>query len=272
VNDESDLYALAMRLIPLRRFPHAKVSHAQLLVGQLPAGLPFELPVPPSARVIGTVIDGHFATVFLESDLPPKDVIAYYHGELTGQGWTMMDGAGGASPGGFVLAHQSHALFCRMPEGPRLRLYAYAYPEAPSEVGLDLDLTPGVPCERRAGPRGPQHAEPPQPPPAPSMPELAAPAGSDFQNAGGQANSVASTVYGELTTSLDLGAVATHYADQLRAAGAVLRGHGQDGMLAWNSWELRDPEHGPNQALFLAVRQPDEPNTYFLFLRVRQAS
>lgn len=141
-SDESTLHTFATRLLP-RRTPRDKPGRAdlQLLAGRLPAGLPFELPVPSGSQIIGSAIEEHFAKIVLDTDLMPREVLTFY-------------------------------------------------------------------------------------------------------------------------------SVASHYASQTREAGCVEHDHGHGDVLAWSTWDLDHPDHGPSHGLVLIVQQPNDRTQYFLYLRV----
>lgn len=258
--DGSDLYTLATRLLPRQTRPGAPgAQQLELYAGQLPPALPVELPLPPGARMIGTVVEGPFLTVLLDTDLSPEDALTFYREGLTGEGWAMLDT--GRLRGGFEFANHSHGIFCRTPQGPKLVLNAHAYPETLTEVRLHLDLSPGTPCEYPA-PRHPPGG------PIPSLPELAPPADATLEPMGGEASPLGTSAQAQLTTSLDLGTVASRYAEQMRQAGCAERDRGQGQEVAWSTWELDHPDHGPSQGLVLVMQQPGSPSRYFLYLRV----
>jgi len=259
--DESALYTLATRLIPRRyQSPAVGTTRHQLLAGQLPSELPFDVPVPPLAVVIGTVMDGHFTTVLLDTDLSPKQALDFYDGELTRTGWTALDT--GRSHGGFEHANHAHGTFCRSSRGPKLTLNAHAYPDEATEIRLDLDLTPDEPCTYPRADR-PHDMGPP-----PSLPELAPPAGATLLPMGGEASPVGTSSNAQLVTSLDLAAVAAHYANQMREAGCRPRDSGQGDDVAWSTWDLEQPDVGPAVGLFMALQQPNDRSQYFIYERV----
>ena len=225
--------------------------------------LPFPLPVPPGARVLGSVVEGNYIRVVLDTDLAPREAVAFYRDELSASGWTALDA--GRSRGGFEHASHGHGAFCRTDHGPRLNINAHAYPDTPTEVRLDLDLTPNEPRGYPGAPQSPHSG------PIPSLPELAPPAGARLQPMGGEAGPLGTSAQAELITPLDLAAVAEHYADQMREAGCIERDRGQGDLVGWSTWELDDPDHGPSQALVLALQQVNDPTRYFLYVRVAWA-
>lgn len=257
-DEESLLYSLAVRLIPSRA-SQGGGSSRQILAGQVPDDLPVPLPVPPEAQVIGSVIDGDYLKIVLDTNRTPQQVIAFYSDELSRSGWTALES--GRSRGGFEQASHGHGVF-RSDLGPTLHINTLAYPDVPTEVRLDLDFggdQSGADevARRSAGVH-----------PIPTLPELAPPAGATLQPMGGEASPVGTSAQAELITSLDLSAVATHYAGQMRKAWCRERDRGQGNLLSWSTWEVEHPEHGPSQGLFLALQQVNDATRYFLYVRV----
>lgn len=256
------LYTLVTRLLPRRGHPGDAAHELRLVPGELPDGLPLPHPLLPGALIIGAVVDGPYATILLDTDHAPKRAAALIQEALVKDGWIALET--GRARGGFEHANHAHGMFWRTELGAKLTLNAHAYPGSPTQVRLDLDLTP-------TGPSSHPDQRPPHPGPIPSLPELAPPAGARLQTMGGEASPLGTSAQAELITPLDLGAVATHYAEQMRDTGCVAWDCGQGDSLAWSTWTLDDPDHGPSQCLFLALQQMDDPTRYFLYERVTWA-
>jgi hypothetical protein len=252
--DESSVYTLATRLIPT----HGRSDRAvepRLVAGRMPDDLPFPLPVPPGATVIGASVEDEFVMVVLDTDLSPRGVVAFYRDALPRAGWEEPDS--GRSRGGFEQAAHGHAGFIR--QGAKLWLNAHAYPGRLTDVRLALSTDQDEPAVH-AG----RH-------PIPRLPELAPPVGARLRKMGGEGSPTGTSDTAELITSLDLAAIADHYSDQVREAGCIERDRGQGDLLAWSTWELDDPDHGPSQGLFLALQQLHDPTRYFLYERISWA-
>ena len=85
------LRKLALALLAPR---YSGESHAepQLLVGQLPPNLGFDVPLPEGAHLLGTLLGGD-PTIALEAALAPEEVVEFYRAALTAGGL-----AGGGQP------------------------------------------------------------------------------------------------------------------------------------------------------------------------------
>jgi len=110
--DAEALRALAIRLLspPYPGAPPAEAT--RLLVGQLPDDLPFELPLPEGAAVVGSLARGeHLGTeIVLDVNQPPEAVVDFYLKELEALGFTR---PGPAPESGFLPAVAGGLALCR---------------------------------------------------------------------------------------------------------------------------------------------------------------
>lgn len=88
--DAAALRELAVRLLRAR-FPGdpEAADEMQLLVGEVPAGLPVELPLPPGSRVVGSLVRGNprGISIVLDAEQPAEQVLEFYRERLSGAGW-----------------------------------------------------------------------------------------------------------------------------------------------------------------------------------------
>ena len=60
----------------------------EILLGRVPADLEDALPIPPDARVVGTIGHSHYQVVVLTSDVPPAEVQETWTARFLAAGWT----------------------------------------------------------------------------------------------------------------------------------------------------------------------------------------
>src|SRR5579872_4632606 len=75
---DSAVWDLALRLVPQHYGPHGESPEPpRLWPGRLP-DLPFELPIPDGARLVGSYGRGLHLTVLIDTAMGPKQTVASY--------------------------------------------------------------------------------------------------------------------------------------------------------------------------------------------------
>lgn len=259
------LRELAERLLtpPVPVPPGVMLPPVRLLPGALPPDLPVTPPLPPGARLIGSVVRpvlfgkpgvtgpevGEGIEVVLDVPGTAAAAMSYFTRELAAQGFSPPAALRGFRPGGFLPSAgvSPAAFFCRDERGPYIDLSISVREAQPLDVRVRIQPFPG-PC---GGPPGPS---PVLPPPDP-LPPLEPPAGVAVlpTSNGGSSFSRASDAVAETSTSAaDLEA---HYARQLAVAGWVRTAGGAGGPLAWSVWRVPAEESRPGDPLGAGERQ-----------------
>jgi hypothetical protein len=141
------LRELAIQLLS-PRYPGAEsMQVTDLLPGQLPPNPPSELSLPPSVRLVGSVIRRQSSTTLFDTDLTSEELLAYYQERMATLGWTEQEQfPPPQQQSGFVHAlpqQMAHALFFATSHGPLLRLTAMPGPATMIEAQLALEINPG---------------------------------------------------------------------------------------------------------------------------------
>jgi hypothetical protein len=257
------LVELALRLVPEQFGPSgAPREPPRLWPGQIPE-LPFELPVPENARVIGSYGRGQQVSVLVDTDMTPKEFGAFYSGRMLAAGW--ITPAWQQGPGGFVqpeMAQRAHALFCRGVEGPALTVVAETGSDHITHGTLTIHLDPtDNPC-RPPVPHTQEHFMRF----GPHIPGLESPPDSSLVSHGMSSNPEMSSALATLTTSLDLSAVLEHYGRQLAEAGWESGEAAESGSVAWSTWSFADRDRSAAHGILFVIREPGETGSYALFL------
>ena len=270
-NHEALLETLALRL-SVRAFD-PRTDKPQLFVGQLPDGLPVELPMLQGSRVIGSrARSAKHLDIVLDVPLPPEQALAFYKEQLLAAGWNEPEQAMHTPRhGGFVhsslLARQHNALFCKGLHGPALNVIALLEQDGFTDVRLNLNLDEREsPCgqstrmarmQRLHGRAGEQ-----------LIPPLIPPANAHQRggSGGGGDDSWYSTA--TLETDVDLGTLARHYSTQLEQAGWARTDEGTSGPAAWHIWTFQDEDNEPWYGMFFMLKTPGKEREYFLYIRV----
>ena len=284
--DASLLRELAERLIaaPYPSMPsQVPLPTVQLLPGQIPSDLPLNLPLPPDARLIGTVVRtlpggptseasmamgpvAPGATVVLDAPGSREALLTLYEGALAQQGWRVAQG-GSPFPGGFQTAFGGGGglTYCQSESGPWLSVNVYPRASGPNDVRLTVGTNAGAcsipmpPVPRAAIPRA-----------AELLPRLVPPSGVVMQPVGGGGggshrwSSEAAAETSRPATELE-----AHFAQQMTAAGWVRQTGGIAGWMAWSAWAML--QEGDWQALLLVAEWPS-PSRRWLSVRVESPS
>jgi len=266
--------ALAERLLsPALPGHDGRTQTTRLLVGQWPAGLPLNLPVPPGGHLVGSAIRTADGTVMAVdgvldvSGAAAADILAFYERELGPLGWSPApspSGPLGPGRGGFqpALDGGSSRSFCKGASGPWISVTVGPRSGTPNDVRVHVDPGQPGPCVTWSGP-------PPGGPGADLLPPLVAPTGAVVQMQGGNNGPSRATSEATAQTDLSPADLEAHFARQLQAAGWQRLAGGTDGPLAWSSWKV--PHDGDWQGLLFVLDGPG-PHRRALYARVESAA
>jgi hypothetical protein len=267
---DAGLRELALRLL---RWPSvgALGEDLQLLPGALPPTLPFAVPLPPGARVVGTLTGRRVSRVVLDADLSPERVLAYYQELLRLAGWNETEAPLGGQPrGGFLntagpwlerltlwFAQEAWALSVEVADGRGAGSGDGSSAGGAGSTDVWLTFYADARYQR---PRGPRRFRQEHFNPGKLVPPLAPPAGARQRMMGGGGGFGYWRSSARLATDLDLAAVSAHYARQLEHAGWTLRGGEASGdVMAWSSWDFVDAGGKLWQGQLVALHRWEAP-------------
>jgi hypothetical protein len=241
---------------------------AELYLGTLPDRLPYDLPVPPERRIVGSVADEGTATIYLDTDRSPDEVLQFYRERMQAPEWDVIEPHMPMQSGFVPTMHDSGLLFCQGPKGPSLRVHAQ-YGDAATDVMLQVVSDPRwSPCQGQ--PRYnpvPGAPMPHQVGPQERLPALRAPANAMMQPTGGGGAPFYQYSTAQLQTALDLGAVADHFTAEMEKAGCSRGDAGQEGRAAWSTWTVPTDDGETRPGLFIALRIGEGTSKrYYLYL------
>lgn len=240
---EDDAAAALQEMILRIAAPEA----SRLLIGCMPNDLQNWLALPPHTRLLGSLVTGRSASVYLGGDAQPHEFEAFYRTQFPPTGWTVRDESHRLN--GFT-ARPSRAeidyLFCPRGSGIAFRVSAYFRSEgteAKIHVFGDEETSP---CrDRRGRTEGGRWSR--QSP----LPLLPAPPDVDFCGGGDHSGEDSWGSNGYLFGTPDPGEVLGWYGQQFSANGWTETDRGQDEVVVWSRWRK-----GIESALFLAVHWP----------------
>lgn len=252
-----------MVLGPKQNYPDAPMP-PRILIGQLPANLPFVVPLPASARVIGSITspaesDGSvYATV-----VQPLDrASTFFETEFEQLGYRPWSDVPG------FLPHPDFAANFRILCGPdpTIEVMVVLYEPAPgrTHVQVHVSHTPSGPCLAAS-------LEAATPDDFSPLPELSHPADLLAYELGREAHYTAGSAWFELEGTLSTLELFEHYSQQLVEQGwqqaAV-----QNGLtLSWSQWSFEDTlGHTWNGFLYILPSGSSSTEHLLLIRTVRQ--
>lgn len=259
-NDDATFRELAMKLIAARYPNLLSEEPPQLLVGQLPPALPFDLPLPEGTRVLGTLLQGDAstATMVLVTERSPDEVVEFYKERLKAAGWSEEEFPG--QQRGFVQSGPMGPSFARFllgDTGPSLIMTTFADMDGLTTTQIILNPE-GRRFPAARGRMGPRHDM------WSALPAICAPAGAWQSVEGGSGGDDRVISFARLNTALDLSTLATHYQAQLEYGGWERKDAGESGPIAWSAWGFTDTQGEPWRGLFFILKQPDVADRYLL--------
>jgi hypothetical protein len=238
-----------------------------IVVCRLPDSLPFAMPLPVGARVVGTIVNPgglERFSIYMDAPQSPEQVLASYRESLLSIGWFELNTGG--RRGGFHNTDPEldrYAQFCQSERGPGLFVHAVAGDGSPTEAQLSVYVDGrSSPCTPR-----PHRGMPDSPIPALAPPRGARFAMGSFPAGGVGPDGAASGI--EFQTDLDLTTVASHYDKQLQGGGWTYVGSDEDRLAHWSTWSF-EHEDGSWRGLFIVFRRPDIGGRYLLQVKAER--
>lgn len=238
---DANLEALALRLLGPWGEP-GRMS-VELEPGGLPDDLPFDVPLPEGAQLLGSVVRRGVAQellnvqTVLDAQMPTQEVMASFQASLTEAGWS---GRAEPQPTGFLPVQANlSAMYCSPGDEAFMYVSALFVAGRPTDVRLDINLEANYsPCPDIAmAPPDPHFSEAP-------MPTLTAPADSEVVVHGGMMMSDQASSSAVITSGQSQGTLMAHYEAQLEEAGWQRSDGSQDAAADSSHWTLGDEQDG----------------------------
>ncbi len=260
----SRLKDLAERLLDHSYHVEGDSDKPRLFLGELPTGLPVDIPVPDGTVLLGGLRraspwrGGYDVEVILEAEAEPGGLYDAFREHLAGSEWSEK-----RHPltrrGGFVFTgyEERPLTFCLSPRGPALLVSAYRRRQmGTTEVRLRLEGS------RRDSPCSEDHDRYEYYDRS-VVPALFPPEGVAQIPGGGGSGSDSEHHSANLRTDMPPAAIVAHYSAQLEEAGWSRVGGGDEGPSAWSGWTFGDEEEGW-VGTFVAMRPPARSEVCFV--------
>ena len=263
-------------IVRLNSFPgDPRVNNPHVLIGQIPEGLPFELPLPPDSIILGTLIRGpESASIVLNVDQPAELVLVWYRERMKEAGVQELEMPGVAQRSGFTqtrIAAGMQATFCYGSRGPSLMVNALSRDkdETKADVRLELDIK-GMACKYFA------KNKMQRPLFASLLPQLAPPPRSTQRIESVGASSYMDSVYSIATLTLEhdinMVELASHYNTLLESSGWIRSDAGSADPIAWSTWSFRAEDNELWYGSFFILRTPTQQPQYTLYVQAKMDS
>ena len=231
----------------------------ELLVGQVAPDFGDDFPVPPGARVLGSLAAAQPILV-LSTDEPGEDVVTFYRQRLVADGWSE-EAFPGPMHGGFLhsaMVGRQLANFYRN-DGATLHVMTYVTFAAPdnrtvAQITRGTDDSGGMRAQRRARGMGRD--------PWQTLPPIAPPPRAEQYQEGGSSGDDRVITSARIESDADLATLAAHYIAQLARAGWQRQASDESDPVAWSAWTFEDEQDGEKQpwrALFVLLKWPGDP-------------
>ena len=244
---------LALRLFSDPSYPEGNV--ADIFIGELPESLAAELPLPPSAQVVGTLLyQDNRARVILDTQQPPERITNFFQQQ---QDWR---GVGSSESRGFVDAQSDQpSSFCNDDTGQALEI-STVLSERSTDVRLNLSEDLYGLCSEEGAFEGSGFSDDIGSTP---MPALTTPENALLSGSGESSDDTSAITKGTLETCLvPPGPCHPNYAEQLSAQGWGAGESDQAGQQAWQTFSYSN-DQGAWQGYLVAIALPDEQAQLF---------
>jgi len=237
--------------------PDSSPPAIRLFPGQVPPDLPLTIPVPPSGRLIGSMVrgpDGALpagSVVVLDISEQPGAITRFYERAFEEQGWVLEPGS--TPPQGFPTSAPNASSFCQPAGNARTQVLVTPQTAGGTDVRIYLREGPG-PCGTVPSPQSP--------PGASLVPLLHGREGMRLQPLGATMSGPNHWASASIAfTDESPGDLEAFFTQQLHAAGWVRRAGHADGALAWSRWAI--PTASEWQGLLLVYEGPGEHQRTF---------
>lgn len=243
-------------------FPDSSVHEIKVYIASTPKDIPYELPIPDNANIVGTVT-GNWVDYLLimDTNLTPQSVNEFYTTSLIEKGWH--EAPTNQGQGGFIYQSDLYSGYCYGDGEAFLSVETPQISDKKTSVRLSLDITPDIyMCNPDSTGYGYLHAD--------LIPELNAPSGAIIQGSSSGGSDRDAEVTASLKSTLSAAEVIEFYNKQLLEVGWSMKNNDSGEGAAWSNWTFKDKD-GKDWIGTLIVIKASENNTLFALLRIEQS-
>ncbi len=259
--DEGALRELLGRVLT---FGGPEAGSVLVLVGESPGSLPFSLPLPDNADILGSVLREERAfygtEMYLHVELTPEQTMDFYRQNLDGDDWRLPEEPGSSS--GFISEPYPSGTFCHIPTGASVWINAFRLDEGTTDLRLSIQTANEYSiCEQDYGSGYEDKVQR-------ILPLLAAPPGAMVKSGGMSSGGNEGDMSAIVQTELSAEELATYYGNQLLDVGWTGAGSGSSEVASWSFWKLVTDEDETWIGTFLVFESTVKAEEFFAWFRI----
>lgn len=261
--DEASLREFIRQWMTPGGYPGSSMKDMTVYIGSTPKDMPYDLPVPEGARVIGSITGGWVDQQLLfDSDLDSKTVNEFYAKNLPDKGWQPAPTNQGQ--GGFVSQSDQYNNYCQKDGNAYLTVETPSIAEGKTGIRLTLDTDPDPHlCDASAAGTGYSHDK--------LIPQLKAPEGTVVQGGGAGMSDRDAETSASLNSKLSPGELLEIYNQQLVDAGWKMQNSDSGAGGAWSQWTLKDEQGKDWLGSLIIVESAPDSDSLYAVLRIEKA-
>jgi hypothetical protein len=259
-NKESLREFIKQWLVPV--YPDGSSQDMTVYIGSMPKDLPYDLPTPDDARIIGS-ITGSWVDYMLifDTSLPSKSIHEFYAQNLTDTGWNEAPTNQGQS--GFVSQSGLYSGYCHEDHEAFLRVETPSISNEKTSIRLNLDIDPDpYNCDAAAVSSGYSYEN--------LIPQLTAPSGTLIQSGGAGSSDRDAEVTASLQSDLSPVELVEFYNQPLLASGWKMQDSGNGEGAAWSHWTFTDEQETNWLGSLIVLKASANSDRLFALLRIEK--
>jgi hypothetical protein len=246
-------------LVPVN--PDGSSKDMTVYIGSTPKDLPYDLPTPDDARIIGSVTGSRVDYMLvLDTSLSSKSIHEFYAQNLTDKGWH--EAPTNAGQGGFVSQFDFYRGYCYEDNEAFLTVETPSISDEKTSIRLNLDISPHpYNCQAAAVP-GYSYGK--------LIPLLEAPSGTVIQSGGSSSGDYQADVTANLQSDLSPIELVEFYNQKLLAAEWKMQDSGNGEEAAWSHWTFTDEQEKNWLGLLVVLNTSANNDRLFALLRIEK--
>jgi len=247
-------------LVPI--YPSDSSQDMTVYIGSLPKDMPYDLPKPDDARIIGSITGGgiDYALIF-DTSLSSRSIHEFYAQNLTDKGWH--EAPTNRGQGGFISQANLYSEYCHANGDAFLSVQTPSVSDEKTSIRLNLEISPNpYNCSASAVSSGYPSEK--------LIPQLEAPSGTMIQSGGSSSSDRDAEVTASLQSTLSAIELIEFYNPQLLALGWKMQDNGNGEGAAWSHWTFTDDQKTNWLGSLIVLKASTNSDRLFALLRIEE--